>query len=691
MSCQLQAELIPFTEKLPVLGVEQNIFDRYRARALAVAFKRKPMGKLMKKEWFIDLMNEAGLLSERSSPQAVTDVLNKAAEAKVDISHKDLDKSLPALTSLSIALGLNDVEKLILAFLVNLYDDRNFWFDFNIQLDEMTRKMTVLMLAEILQIEVHQARLALNPSGRLFKSGVLEYRFCRGSQSMPLVAFFQPINEIDIYMFRSQTAWNDFFASKFVRVDHCAEGIDFSHLAEDLLLIEKYLQNAVTNRKLGTHVLLYGPPGTGKTTLARELAHRLQFDLYETSKNCGGFHESDGEHRFKAYNFGQKLGSAKGDCLILFDEMEDLLPSHETGRVHKGWICDSLENAGIPTIWTSNSLCGVDPAILRRFTFTLEVPVPAKRQRRKLLNELLAGFSLSTDWLNRTASLDCLTPAMTTQLATLSHSLNTEAEKLESELDLWLTGHLKAMRAPPLSPIKMSQAFECELMNANMNPKGLIEGLRQSGEGRLCLYGPPGTGKTAFAKYLAEELGMEACVKRGSDIRSKWLGESEQNIARMFSDAGRNGAVLILDEADSFLSGRSGRNHGWELNEVSEFLVQLESFQGIFCATTNRFEDLDPAFVRRFDLKVKLGYLTEGQRLMMFKNLLRNSGLRACLSAVTRRGLERLDQLTPGDFATVQRRMCFSQQECNQGNLLSALVHEMECKTVSQGRPIGFR
>ena len=129
MSCQLQAELIPGTDKLPIPRTEQNIFDHYQARAMAVAFKRRPMGKLLKKEWFIDLMNEAGLLSERSSPQAVTDVLNKAAEAGVDISHKDLDKSLPALASLSIALGLNDVEKLLLAFLVNLYDDRNFWFD----------------------------------------------------------------------------------------------------------------------------------------------------------------------------------------------------------------------------------------------------------------------------------------------------------------------------------------------------------------------------------------------------------------------------------------------------------------------------------------------------------------------------------------------------------------------------------
>jgi SpoVK/Ycf46/Vps4 family AAA+-type ATPase len=697
MSCQLQADLIPCTENLPVPGTEQNIFDRYRAMALAVAFKRKPMGKLMEKEWFIKLMNEAGLMSEFSSPQAVSDVLNKVAKARVKITHQELDEALPALASLSIALGLNETEKLILAFLVNLNDDRNFWFDFNVQMDEITKKMTVIMLAEILQIDTYQTRLAFNDGGQLFKSGVLERCFRGGLQSLPLISFFKPSSEIDIYMFRSKTAWNDFFASKFERADYSGEGVDFSHLAEELSLIENCLLNAITSRHKGMHVLLYGPPGTGKTTLARELASRLKFELYEVKKDRGSFHESDGELRFGVYKLGQQLGSAKGDCLMLFDELEDLLPSAievlsgGKSQSHKGWICNSLESARIPTIWTSNSISGIDPAILRRFTFTLEVPVPPKRLRRKILDDLLEGFNLSPDWMGRTASLERLTPAMTRQLAELAQSLNAKAEKLEAVLDLWLASHLKAMGAPPLPPIKKTQAFMCDLMNADIEPNGIIEGLKKSGEGRLCLYGPPGTGKTAFAKYLAEELDVEVHLKRGSDIRSKWVGETEQNIAQMFADASRNKAVLILDEADSFLSERSGRNQRWEMNEVSEFLVQLENFQGIFCATTNRFEDLDSAFLRRFDLKIKLDYLTEEQRSMMFKKLLRKPGLRACLSAVTRTGLARLDQLTPGDFTTAQRRMRFSQQECNQGNLLSALVHEMGCKTVSQGRPIGFR
>ena len=180
-------------------------------------------------------------------------------------------------------------------------------------------------------------------------------------------------------------------------------------------------------------------------------------------------------------------------------------------------------------------------------------------------------------------------------------------------------------------------------------------------------------------------------VRRGSNLRSAYVGETERNIARMFAEAVRNEAVLILDEADSFLSARSGRYHRWEMNETTEFLAQLEGFQGIFCATTNRFEDLDPAFMRRFDMKIELGYLTTEQRVQMFQSTLKSGGSSMRLKTGIRSRLDALESLTPGDFITTQRKLQFTSQETTQNTLLSALVYEMECKQVGNGRPIGFR
>ena len=78
-----------------------------------------------------------------------------------------------------------------------------------------------------------------------------------------------------------------------------------------------------------------------------------------------------------------------------------------------------------------------------------------------------------------------------------------------------------------------------------------------------------------------------------------------QNIAKAFSEAEQKGAILVLDEVDSFLQDRSGAYHSWEVTQVNEMLTQMESFQGIFIATTNFMTNLDKASIRRFDMKIE--------------------------------------------------------------------------------------
>ena len=75
-------------------------------------------------------------------------------------------------------------------------------------------------------------------------------------------------------------------------------------------------------------------------------------------------------------------------------------------------------------------------------------------------------------------------------------------------------------------------------------------------QGRICLYGPPGTGKTAYGQHVAAQLDRPLLLRRASDIISPWLGLTERNLARMFRQAQEEEAVLLLDEADSFLQDR---------------------------------------------------------------------------------------------------------------------------------------
>jgi SpoVK/Ycf46/Vps4 family AAA+-type ATPase len=174
----------------------------------------------------------------------------------------------------------------------------------------------------------------------------------------------------------------------------------------------------------------------------------------------------------------------------------------------------------------------------------------------------------------------------------------------------------------------------------------------------LCLYGPPGTGKTAYARWLAEQMGVPLLTQRASDLMSKWLGENEKNIARAFKQAEQEGAPLLIDEIDSFLQDRRGAQRSWEVSQVNEMLTQMESFSGVFIASTNLMQGLDQAALRRFDLKVKFDFLKSEQAC----ELLRRYCLKLEIDPPQPEQLAkmmRLTQLTPGDFAAVARQNRF--------------------------------
>jgi len=172
----------------------------------------------------------------------------------------------------------------------------------------------------------------------------------------------------------------------------------------------------------------------------------------------------------------------------------------------------------------------------------------------------------------------------------------------------------------------------------------VVEALRARGHGALCFHGPPGTGKTALAEHIARALGRPLLIRQASDIASKFVGETEQNMARMFAQAEQEQAVLLLDEADSFLRSRRMAERNYEVSEVNEMLQGMERFAGVFICTTNLFDELDEAALRRFTFKIRFLPLRAEQRERMFvAEALGGAAER--LSDEQRRRLALLDQL----------------------------------------------
>ena len=136
----------------------------------------------------------------------------------------------------------------------------------------------------------------------------------------------------------------------------------------------------------------------------------------------------------------------------------------------------------------------------------------------------------------------------------------------------------------------------------------------------LLFWGPPGTGKSFLARHLVEQIGRPLIVKRSSDLLGPYVGMTEARIAEAFSEARSQEAVLVIDEIDSLIYRRNADLRSWEVNQVSEFLVQLEQERGMLIWTTNRPESIDPAAKRRIIKIVKFQYLDADSLIQVYRS-----------------------------------------------------------------------
>lgn len=137
-------------------------------------------------------------------------------------------------------------------------------------------------------------------------------------------------------------------------------------------------------------------------------------------------------------------------------------------------------------------------------------------------------------------------------------------------------------------------------------------------------HGPPGTGKTMVASVIANDLGRELFRVDLSQITSKWIGETEKNLARIFDEARRHEAVLLFDEADSIFAKRTEVKTSTDRysNMNVNFLLQaMEEFEGVVLLTSNNTSSIDEAFNRRIRFKVEFPFPDEAQRAELWRSM----------------------------------------------------------------------
>lgn len=195
--------------------------------------------------------------------------------------------------------------------------------------------------------------------------------------------------------------------------------------------------------------------------------------------------------------------------------------------------------------------------------------------------------------------------------------------------------------------------FDFGMVNCNSNLKDLTKKLKASKQTNygILLYGESGCGKSYFGQYLAQELGMPVIKKRASDLIDKFVGQTERNIKEAFKEAKQKKAVLLFDEADSFLFDRKYAQRDFECTSTNELLTQMEDYPYPFIMTTNLKEKIDKASLRRFLFKIKYDYMTENNIVSGVKTYFgKEFGL-------TKEQLKELKYITAGDFKTAKRKM----------------------------------
>jgi len=475
---------------------------------------------------------------------------------------------------------------------------------------------------------------------------------------------------------------------------------DFPHLAEPIALIMTHLRRGLACRASSVNILLHGAAGTGKTELARLLAKTLEVPLYTIEAR--GLRRDDPatpEERLEEYRFAQGILRVAGPSLLLLDEAEDLFPTpwdHHDNKPGKALLNETLEQSAVPALWLTNRVAHIDAAFLRRFDVILEVTPPDRHHKVDVLRaHLPASANLDPAWLARAVAPHALTPGVLVRIGrTLASSGQDDSGSLQHAIDLMRRQYVRAAEGkdlPALAPISAGLPFTTAALQCDAPIEHLLTRLRAQPAGRLLFHGPPGTGKTALAHHLAEHIGKGLLLKRASDLLAPYVGQTEANLAAMFREATREGDVLLLDEADSFLGERNAQHARWETTQTNELLTQMEAFEGLFICTTNRLQQLDGAVLRRFDLKIGFAALSPAQRLALIRQAATTLDIAWSeqAGAEVQRAQSLLSGMTPGDVAAALRHLRLTTATPTLAALLDALAAECRYKS-PPARRIGF-
>ncbi|MCB9727409.1 MAG: ATP-binding protein [Deltaproteobacteria bacterium] len=395
----------------------------------------------------------------------------------------------------------------------------------------------------------------------------------------------------------------------------------------------------------GLAVEVSGPPGTGKTLLAHALAGELGRPLLEV--NCQSLSAATDARELIDALFSE--ARVQGAVLLL-DRCEPLLAKNSQRTPA---LLASLDAFGGLVVLTNTAPDELDGSVERHVAWKVELELPDVDERLRIwelcrptgvsmaddvdIVDLAARFEVTGGqvarawevaerWAHARAAGGVAEPLVTQadiqQAAQAQIRANMSDYAVRSKVGLTLDD----LVLPDKEKVLITEVLEaCTNRVFVMSKWGFGKRL-VTGRGICVLFkGEPGTGKTLCAEILASELGIKLYQISIPKIVSKYIGETEKNIAKIFHSARANHSMLLFDEADSLFTKRVSVENAidrFSNMETNLLLQEIERFEGICILTTNLDKNIDDAFARRIQFKIEFPFPESDFRTAIWRKLI---------------------------------------------------------------------
>jgi hypothetical protein len=585
---------------------------------------------------------------------------------------------------LSRLLGLSPAESDLLLFQLNR-EAPGFGYVFDVLMRNPA--VALMSVATMLKINTWDLTEMVGEDATLIRSGLL------GAREMPF-----SLEAPSLFLQATLTlpaADDEEFIERFVKkLEAKPSTASLARLDErDEKVLRKVLSLPIPDD--GVHALVYGSKGVDKHDLLARFLEKGHLESFAVaSKDVLGRDLAAWVYIAQRY-----LITEKPHAVLVVERAEQVLASRNLTIMDILGIGDVAEDDGAASdagltgaklrcIWVTDRGKSLSESNLGRFLFHCEARPGSRADRRErvaaIIEEAGMGEGMGS-YLSRYSLLAEQPVRQAVRLADLVCEAGDE-EAREETIRRAVAQSQRVLGRDATEDLRDSvTTYNLDMLNLNskFSPQQIVVALKKKQKGTLLFHGIPGAGKTQFAEYLAVELDKPLLLKRASDILDKYVGGNEQNIADAFAEAEESGAILFLDESDSFLRDRTMARAEWSVTMVNEFLQHIERADGIVICATNLMDDIDTAAMRRFTFKIEFKALKDKQSWHM---LCVEAGIdEKSLSDVEKERLQtrlrKIKDLAPGDFATVKRMsLILDEEQLSADDWLDQLEQEAKDK-----------